>query len=166
MNSPWLLAAAAAGILLISPTRLLPQQTDQSKADQSQAPGNDVAIRVAVNSVLVPVVVRDSQGRTMGDLKQDDFRIFDNNKDHVISGFSIQRRASEESTAGVAPARNSAPVAPVAIPPANANPKRFVIFLFDDMHLAANDLQREIPTRRRFFPFREPTAASAATLRS
>jgi VWFA-related protein len=142
MNSPWLLAAATAGMMLISPSCLLAQQTDPSKADQPQAPGKDVAIRVAVNSVLVPVVVRDSQGRVTGDLKQDDFRVFDNNKDHVISGFSIQRRASEESASGVAPARNSAPVAPVAIPPANGNPNRFVIFLFDDMHLAANDLQR------------------------
>jgi len=137
MNSPWLLAAATACMMLISPSCLLPQQTDQPKA-----PGSDVAIRVAVNSVLVPVVVRDSQGRATGDLKQEDFRVFDNNKEHAISGFSIQRRASEATAASVAPMPNSAPVAPVAAAPAKSSPNRFVIYLFDDMHLAANDLQR------------------------
>src|SRR5882757_4872143 len=128
MNSPWLLAAATACMMLISPSCLLPQQTDQPKA-----PGNDVAIRVAVNSVLVPVVVRDSQGRATGDLKQEDFRVFDNNKEHAISGFGIQRRASEATAAtaaSVAPMPNSAPVAPVAAAPAKSGPNRFVIYLF------------------------------------
>src|SRR6202023_1260240 len=69
--------------------------------------------------------------------------------EHAISGFSIQRRASEANAASVAPTPNSAPVAPVAAAPASSNPNRFVIYLFDDMHLAANDLQRvqQVATR-------------------
>jgi hypothetical protein len=42
-----------------------------------------------VNVVLVPVVVRDNKGRAVGDLRRDDFRLFDRGKPQVIASFTV-----------------------------------------------------------------------------
>jgi hypothetical protein len=41
---------------------------------------------MAVNSAVVPVVARDSQGRAVDGLEQEDFEVVDNNKTHAIPG--------------------------------------------------------------------------------
>src|SRR5271156_3463200 len=43
-----------------------------------------------VNLVVVPVVVRDRDGKAVGGLKQEDFQLFDKGKPQVISKFSIE----------------------------------------------------------------------------
>jgi VWFA-related protein len=90
--------------------RLLPEVTTRE---------TPIAFKSAVNLVSVPVVVRDGQGRAVGNLSQGDFQIADSGKPRTVARFSV-----EKSGAG-APAPNL--------------PDRFVTYLFDDLHLGYPD---------------------------
>src|SRR5271170_4912795 len=74
--------------------------THTAAPQTTETPTQDAGAKfeVKVNAVLVPVVVRDAQGRTVGNLKREDFQVFDQNKLQIISGFSIQKRAVVESS--------------------------------------------------------------------
>jgi len=131
---------------LIAVTSLLSVLCQEVRAQQTTQPptqNSNPQIAVKVNAVLVPVVVRDAQGRAVSNLKKEDFQLFDKRKLQVISGFSIQTRAVSA---------NNPPLAtPTVIinSPANPNlterpaaPQRFIVFLFDDMHISAPELLR------------------------
>src|SRR5689334_21180368 len=49
-------------------------------------------LQMNVDRLLVPVVVRDGHGHTVGDLWKEDFQVFDNGKPRDISAFTIEWR--------------------------------------------------------------------------
>jgi hypothetical protein len=118
---------------LISCARAEAQQTEP-------APIAGAKLRVTASAVLVPVVVRDSNGREVGNLRKEDFEIFDHHKAHSISGFSIQKRAAAEGH-GTIPEPAAPGESPRRQPSVTAQP-RYIVFLFDDLHLGAGDLMQ------------------------
>jgi VWFA-related protein len=97
-------------------------------------------IVVNVNRVVVPVVVRDKQGHAVGDLKKEDFQIYDGGKPQIISGFTVEKREVIDSAPGSV-AESAAQVStPNAPPQVAVLPKRITVYLFDDLHLSAEDL--------------------------
>jgi VWFA-related protein len=98
--------------------------------------------RTSTNLVLVPVVVRDSQGRPVGDLKQEDFQLFDRGKLQVITKFTIEKSDAKGNLVPAEPAPPAAAGGMQITEPAPAVdiPERFVAYLFDDVHTKNNDL--------------------------
>ena len=89
-----------------------------------------------VNLVLVRVVVRDSNGKVVINLKKEDFQLADNRKPQVISSFSLETPASHATTVEVDPAEANAEGKSVKAPEL---PQRFVTLYFDDVHLSTLD---------------------------
>jgi len=98
-----------------------------------------------VNLVMVPVVVRDKQGHIVAGLTKESFRLFDKGKPQEIERFAVERpgaSASAPASPEPAPAgEEAAPAAADRAAPAKM-PRRFVGYLFDDVHLDAGDLIR------------------------
>lgn len=91
-----------------------------------------------VNLVSVPVVVRDRQGRAVGNLEQQDFRLFDKGKLQDITKFSIEKSAGPRE---IGPAGNAHELAPgVTGAGPEALPENYVAYLIDDVHLDRGDL--------------------------
>ena len=100
-------------------------------------------IRVKVESVFVPVVVRDDQGKTVNDLTESDFQVFDNGKLIPHFEFAVEKRAEIYSRKSVGPPI-PAPSMPGQPPLAHASPQpsRFIVFVFDNLHLGYAELAR------------------------
>jgi hypothetical protein len=62
-----------------------------------QKPTDPLAI--VVNEVIVPVTVTDDKGRFVGDLDQDDFKVYDEDKAQTIRYFSREPAALEDVSA-------------------------------------------------------------------
>ncbi len=105
------------------------------KQEQSQSVSS--RFQINVDRILVPVVVRDKAGRAMGDLKAEDFDVFDEGKKRPIANFTIERRGEEAGTRLSSPesAQTAAAGADAVI-----LPERITVFIFDDMHLSAEDM--------------------------
>ncbi len=98
--------------------------------------------KVRVNLVLVRVVVRDSAGKPVGNLRKEDFQLFDDRKPQAISHFSVETPKSRVVKA-VAPAESDVlPEEKIESNQAGPPPQRFLAFLFDDAHLEQTDIMR------------------------
>jgi VWFA-related protein len=93
-----------------------------------------------VNLVMVPVVVRDKGGKTIGTLKKENFQLFDKGRPQVIERFLIEKASDRlkpieiEKDVPADPAEAAKPAA-AGVPAAS-----FLAYFFDDTHIDAGDL--------------------------
>ncbi len=117
------------------------------------------AFQAKVNLVMVPVVVRNTQGRAIGNLSKVDFQLFDKGKPQEISRFTVEKIGApggKESKALDKPAAMAGEKeTPVVVP------ERFVAYLFDDVHLNSSDLARVRDAAERHMATLEPTDRAA-----
>jgi VWFA-related protein len=86
-NPLWIGALALAGLLIPSAATTRSQQTPTPSQD-SQPAGQGPTIRRQVNLVNVFATARDKNKRIVVDLKQEDFRLFEDNKEETVAFFS------------------------------------------------------------------------------
>jgi VWFA-related protein len=116
---------------------LIPEKTDSVEAPELAASEQPVMFRSRTSLVLVPVVVRDREGRAVGNLQKGDFEISDQGKRQEIASFTEQKTAGQAAQ----PAPDAAkPRAPGEVAPAAVIPDRFVAYVFDDVHIRTGDL--------------------------
>jgi len=92
-----------------------------------------------VNLISVPVVVRDREGRAVGNLQKEDFQLFDKGKPQTITKFSIEK---SDRPVEIAPGAPNVPRqnTPASVGSQPALPERYVAYLVDDVHLESGDL--------------------------
>jgi VWFA-related protein len=123
-------------------------QNPDTKATNDEIVSHDTpaTFRVRVNLVLVRVVVRDSNGKVVSNLKKEDFQLADNRKLQIISSFSMETAASHVPTVKMDSEEPTSAGTPVKAPEL---PQRFVTLFFDDLHLSTQDvlLSRQAATK-------------------
>jgi VWFA-related protein len=102
-----------------------------------------VPLESHVNLVPVRVIVHDSHGNAVGDLREADFEIRQDGKPQVISHFSVETPASLAAKVARGTAAEGSLLAATGSPAApTALPTRFVALTMDDSHLNTQDLLR------------------------
>jgi VWFA-related protein len=106
-----------------------PDQTAAEIASHEEA----TTFKVNVKLVTVRVVVRDAQGHAIGNLKKEDFELFDDRKPQVITHFSVEQPGSQAAK----DRQTSDEKAGQKLP---SVPEHYVAFVFDDIHIKFGDL--------------------------
>ena len=150
----------AQGAIGQSPAPATAQTTATQNAPEMATRDEPTAFQAKVNLVMVPVVVRNPQGRAIGNLSKENFQLFDKGKPQEISRFTVEKigapgghesKASGDQPAAVAEEKG----APVVVP------ERFVAYLFDDVHLNSGDLARVRDAADRHMATLEPADRAA-----
>jgi VWFA-related protein len=115
-----------------------PRPNSSDATQEMNTRDSSTPFSVRVNLVPIRVVVRDAHGQAVPDLRQEDFRLFEDGKLQLISHFSIEKPvaapvASPETS-------SSHPADSEKVPAALVRPARFVALLFDDVHLPFGEL--------------------------
>ena len=117
------------------------------------------AFKVSVRLVLVRAVVRDAHGQAIGNLHKEDFELADNGKPQVITHFAVEQPGGTAAAPEPAKPQPGAAVSSAVQPP--QVPDRFVIYLFDDVHLQFKDLLPARAAAERHIATLRPTDRAA-----
>ncbi len=101
------------------------------------------------NLVVVRVIIQDSGGNMIGDLRSEDFEILDNGKPQTILDFSVESKAPK-------PLKPQSPEMPADTGtqpgpgPAPKTSSRYLALYFDDIHMSSDDIIRSRDTAVQF----------------
>jgi VWFA-related protein len=125
-----------------------PEQDAKEFASQD----TPATFKVRVNNVLVRVVVRDSHGKVVSNLKKEDFQLYDGKKPQTITSFATETPSTHAVplTTSPVPGSSSSEADPAAVKAA-ALPQRFVSMVFDDVHMSIQDAVFVRDSSTRFF---------------
>jgi VWFA-related protein len=130
-----------------------------SPAEEVSSHDTPPTFKVRVNLVLVRVVVRDTQGNVVPNLRKEDFQIFDNRKPQIISSFTAETPESHAitpTTEAVSTSGSSVVVDAVPVQPAGL-PQRFVAMVFDDTSMRMEDATAVRDAASRLFSSLSPS---------
>jgi VWFA-related protein len=121
---------------LVAATAILSAQTTSNP----QKPGQQPTFRVTTEAVHTTVTVRDSRGSFIPDLRKNEFRVFEDGVEQVITLFVpvIGGRPMQADLAPTAKPRDTGLILPPKRPHTDSSGRIFIIFI-DDMHLQALD---------------------------
>lgn len=115
----------------------LPQSPGQTSVQNPSDPSGTTSqtssftpfkLEIESNLVVVRVVVRDSQGHPVADLRQEDFKLADNGKEQSIAQFAVETLSTESPTAST-PASSRVSGAP-----------RYLALYFDDLEMSPDEI--------------------------
>jgi VWFA-related protein len=137
-----ILFVCLSSLWTLCPPLSVPSVLNSYSHTQNQSDPQNTApvLRVRVNLVVVPVVVRDSAGHSIGNLHAEDFRLLDNGQPQDIIQFAVEKAAEQPLTPSVAASQlQNASLNP---PPTRmfVAPQRFTALFFDDIHLQPGNL--------------------------
>lgn len=139
------------------PVAQQPLKLDSHSADGEVVQSNAGAtFKIRTDLVVVHVVVRDAEGKTIGNLKKEDFELFDNHKPQIISNFSVETlsfKSFETPTEAESPGTK-----PGTIPGKESTfPRKFIALYFDDLHLSIADVGQSVSAARKLLEQKKPS---------
>jgi VWFA-related protein len=137
-----------------SPDSTAKPATNEATQQVQEVSSHDTpaTFKVRVNNVLVRVVVRDTKGKVVSNLKKEDFQLYDGRKLQNITSFAMETPLTHAVPLTSAPgASNPSTEAEPAAVKAAALPQRFVSMVFDDVHMSMEDAVFVRDSATRFF---------------
>jgi VWFA-related protein len=137
-------AALAVTLGLLSPFILAQSSVP---APQSGRPQAGFVITSQTNLVLVDVRVTDKSGKPVSDLKQEDFRIWEDGVPQTITSFSlesVERLAQASGEAGPPPVIDLGKLPPQVTPAQAVQDHRLLVLFFDQTSMQVDDLMRSL----------------------
>lgn len=129
-----------------------PAAPPEQEGKEFSSQDTPATFKVRVNNVLVRVVVRDSHGQVVSNLKKEDFQLYDGKKLQIITSFATETPSTHAVplTTSPVPDSSSSEADPAAVKAA-ALPQRFVSMVFDDVHMSMEDAVFVRDSATRFF---------------
>ena len=129
-----------------------PSASQSQEVQEVSSQDTPATFKVRVNNVLVRVVVRDSHGKVVPNLKKEDFQLYDGRKLQSVTSFAIEnpRTHTVPLTTSSEPGSPSSEADPASVKAA-ALPQRFVSMVFDDTHMSMQDAVFVRDSATRFF---------------
>jgi VWFA-related protein len=133
-------------ILILFSFLILCQQSSAQAPAAKELSTQDVEptykLEIERNLVLVRAVVRNADGKTVDNLKQEDFQIFDNGKSQTISHFSAVNSTTAATSGGEKAEEPSGESVTAETELAPGSPQRFLALYIDDIHTEFGDIGR------------------------